>query len=375
MDCLVLPIPALVLNGPGFYSAVLFSNIYSCTFLCGKLHTLRRTKRVRMRRNQKFYFKAGEDYTDESLSYHFPTSEETSRSISRRRRDYKGSHLRKSLQPRKHLARVEISRDLRYQNKRNYSSGDQSYTSNDFKHGNYIGSVHDIKFVHPQRNLKNCDSILIHSNTSIAFICSQSTNFIGTSLCPSMEGEEGKQSSHKNPYVELEEVDFDFILAMDMQGQEREFTMLPTIESESDEGLSDSSFNNDDDPDFLESQEFETDNDDETEVEDDEIDPDDLSYEVMMELGEFIGEETRGLSANEVSLCLFPYTCYQCAESKSGIDRCVICQVEYEEGESLVALQCEHPYHADCISKWLQIKRVCPICSNEVSTPNMASNP
>ena len=136
------------------------------------------------------------------------------------------------------------------------------------------------------------------------------------------------------------------------------------------------------------SQEFETDlrflegersnddddGDEDMEMEEDEIDLDELSYEELMELEEFIGEETRGLSANEISLCLYPYTC-QCAESKSGIDRCVICQVEYEEGEALVALQCEHPYHSDCISKWLQIKKVCPICSNEVSTPNMTSNP
>jgi len=204
-----------------------------------------------------------------------------------------------------------------------------------------------------------------------------------------MEDEEGKQCSHKNHYVELEEVDFDFILALSMQEQQREFTMLSTIESESDEYLSDSSIDNDDDdPHFVESQEFDTDlqfledeesNDDddeeeeEMEVEEDEIDPDELSYEELMELGEFIGEETRGLSTNEISLCLNPYTCHS-AERKSGIDRCVICQVEYEDGEALVALQCEHPYHADCISKWLQIKKVCPICSNEVSTPNMASN-
>uniref|UniRef100_K7KUI8 RING-type domain-containing protein n=1 Tax=Glycine max TaxID=3847 RepID=K7KUI8_SOYBN len=183
-----------------------------------------------------------------------------------------------------------------------------------------------------------------------------------------MDGE-GKQSSKKNPYVELEEVDFDFILAKGMQEQEREFTMLSTIESESDEYLSDSSIDNDDN-----GERSNDDGDEDMEMEEDEIDLDELSYEELMELEEFIGEETRGLSANEISLCLYPYTC-QCAESKSGIDRCVICQVEYEEGEALVALQCEHPYHSDCISKWLQIKKVCPICSNEVSTPNMTSNP
>ncbi|KAL3026405.1 hypothetical protein AAZX31_04G229300 [Glycine max] len=122
---------------------------YSCSFLCLTLHKLKRRRRRRRRfrvdMNQEFYFKNGEDYTDESLSYHFPTSAKTSSSISRRRRDYKGSHLRRSLQPRKHHARVEIGRDLRYKSKRNHSHGDPSYTSIVTKHGNYIGTVHDIK--------------------------------------------------------------------------------------------------------------------------------------------------------------------------------------------------------------------------------------
>ncbi|KAL2330131.1 hypothetical protein Fmac_017712 [Flemingia macrophylla] len=204
-----------------------------------------------------------------------------------------------------------------------------------------------------------------------------------------MEGEEGKQPSHKNPYVELEKVDLDYVLAMCMQEHEREFIMLATIESESDKYASEPLFENDGDgdPNFLESQEFETElqflegdendddnDDDKMEVEEDEIDPDELSYEELMDLEEFIGEETKGLSANEISLFLYPYTC-RCHESISGIDRCVICQVEYEEGLALVALQCQHPYHAGCISKWLQIKKTCPICSNEVSTANIASNP
>ena len=38
--------------------------------------------------------------------------------------------------------------------------------------------------------------------------------------------------------------------------------------------------------------------------------------------------------------------------------RCVICQVEYEEGEQLAALLCQHPFHGECINQWLQIKKV-----------------
>ncbi|CAJ1940109.1 unnamed protein product [Sphenostylis stenocarpa] len=128
---------------------------YSCTFLCMKLHSMRRTRRrVRMHMNQNFYFKTGEeDYTDESLSYHFPTPAKMSRSISRRR-DYKASQLRKSLQPRRHHARVEISRDLRYKSKRNHSLGEPSYTSNAIKRGNHMGTVNDIKVTHTSKFAK-----------------------------------------------------------------------------------------------------------------------------------------------------------------------------------------------------------------------------
>ena len=40
------------------------------------------------------------------------------------------------------------------------------------------------------------------------------------------------------------------------------------------------------------------------------------------------------------------------------IDRCVICRVEFEEGESLIALPCKHSYHPECINQWLQINKV-----------------
>lgn len=117
---------------------------YSCTFLCVKLQRLKRKRRKV--RNQKFYSTTGEDYTDESLSYHFPVPAEISRSFSSRRRGYRGSHLRKSLGPRNYHSRVEISRNLSYyKNKRNHSSGNTSHTSNAIKHDNHKGTVHDIK--------------------------------------------------------------------------------------------------------------------------------------------------------------------------------------------------------------------------------------
>lgn len=113
-----------------------------------------------------------------------------------------------------------------------------------------------------------------------------------------------------------------------------------------------------------------------------------------MALGEIAGVENRGLSVDEISSSLRPYKS-ESVECKTGIDRwvkedsfffllttqskfspshcefislyfftniqmcrCVICQVEFEGGEMLVALPCDHPYHSDCISKWLQIGKV-----------------
>lgn len=195
---------------------------------------------------------------------------------------------------------------------------------------------------------------------------------------PSLWNQKRANSLPTKPHT-LNSSKSDFILAIALQEQEGTFTMLTTMDSEesSNEDESESSFEDDvedgDADDFSESQEFElgdrqllegegsNDDDDEEVEEEDEIDPDEMSY------------ERRGLSPNEIPSCLHPYTCHF-AENKTGIDRCVICQVEYEEGEALMALPCEHPYHSDCITKWLQIKKVCPICSCEVSRPRLANN-
>lgn len=204
-----------------------------------------------------------------------------------------------------------------------------------------------------------------------------------------MDGEEerAKQSSRRTPFTELNQVSADFILAMAMQEQEQAYTMLETIESDSEEDdaeIDDASSSSSEnyDPDvaaFLESREFDADDyrfleDEEigtssssSDQETDDLDVDELTYEELLALGEFIGEEKRGLPSSEISTCLHPYTCKLAVDqSKTSIDRCVVCQIEYEDGELLAALSCEHPYHWECISQWLQIKKSCPICSTQV---------
>ncbi|KAJ0966975.1 hypothetical protein J5N97_023892 [Dioscorea zingiberensis] len=99
----------------------------------------------------------------------------------------------------------------------------------------------------------------------------------------------------------------------------------------------------------------------------DEVDPDELSYEELVALGEVVGTESRGLSAD--SIASLPSINYQAQSGQdSNNDQCVICRVDFEDGESLVLLSCKHAYHSECINRWLQINKACPVCSAEVST-------
>lgn len=194
-----------------------------------------------------------------------------------------------------------------------------------------------------------------------------------------------------SPLTQLYQVSSDFAMAMALQEQER----LATIESESSNEDDDGSeVNGANSYDYFECDGFDTleaaglqflegqdsnysDDDDEIMDDDDELelDVDELTYEELIALGEFIGQEKRGLSLNQISTCLHACKSPPADGTKSGIDRCVICQVEYEEGESIVALlPCEHLYHSECISNWLQIKKICPICGTEASPPKNHNN-
>lgn len=98
-----------------------------------------------------------------------------------------------------------------------------------------------------------------------------------------------------------------------------------------------------------------------------EVDPDELSYEELVALGEVVGTESRGLSVDTIAS--LPSINYKSEQTMDGqTDSCVICRLDYEEGETLTVLSCKHSYHSECIINWLKINKVCPICSAEVSS-------
>lgn len=96
-----------------------------------------------------------------------------------------------------------------------------------------------------------------------------------------------------------------------------------------------------------------------------EVDPDELSYEELLALGEVVGTESRGLSADTIAS--LPSVNYK-TQSNLDADPCVICRLEFEEGDTLTVLSCKHSYHSECINNWLKINKVCPVCSTEVTS-------
>ncbi|KAH9710134.1 E3 ubiquitin-protein ligase BIG BROTHER [Citrus sinensis] len=99
----------------------------------------------------------------------------------------------------------------------------------------------------------------------------------------------------------------------------------------------------------------------------DNVDPDNMTYEELLDLGETVGTQSRGLSQEQINL--LPTSKYKFGNlflrKRSG-ERCVICQMKYKRGDRQMKLPCRHVYHSECITKWLGINKICPICNNEV---------
>ncbi|XP_024024486.1 uncharacterized protein LOC21389849 [Morus notabilis] len=55
------------------------------------------------------------------------------------------------------------------------------------------------------------------------------------------------------------------------------------------------------------------------------------------------------------------------ADARDEVSECYICLAEYEEGDKIRVLPCQHEYHMSCVDKWLkEIHGVCPLCRGDV---------
>lgn len=64
-----------------------------------------------------------------------------------------------------------------------------------------------------------------------------------------------------------------------------------------------------------------------------------------------------------------PTICYT-KRLKAEETECRVCLSEFEEGEKVRRLKCQHTFHRDCLDKWLQeYWATCPLCRKQV-VPN-----
>lgn len=49
-------------------------------------------------------------------------------------------------------------------------------------------------------------------------------------------------------------------------------------------------------------------------------------------------------------------------ELQNSSTQCSICMTDYEMGESVIPLTCEHFFHPECIRSWLAHHNSCPVC-------------
>mmetsp|Transcript_21816 Transcript_21816/g.39415 ORF Transcript_21816/g.39415 Transcript_21816/m.39415 type:complete len:340 (-) Transcript_21816:64-1083(-) len=99
-----------------------------------------------------------------------------------------------------------------------------------------------------------------------------------------------------------------------------------------------------------------------------------LSYDALLRLGERLGdvkqERWEMVSKERIKqLPTFEYKPVDATKTTTLDDsemKCLVCQCEYEEGETLRRLPCGHCFHSDCCDQWLQSKEVCPYCKQSI---------
>ncbi|XP_077245668.1 uncharacterized protein LOC143885400 [Tasmannia lanceolata] len=98
----------------------------------------------------------------------------------------------------------------------------------------------------------------------------------------------------------------------------------------------------------------------------DNLDPDNMTYEELQSLGEVIGTESKGLSDELISyLPSFKYKTGLFSR-KDKHEECVICCMAYKNRDTLITLPCKHQYHSKCVIQWLKLNKACPVCNEEV---------
>ena len=98
-----------------------------------------------------------------------------------------------------------------------------------------------------------------------------------------------------------------------------------------------------------------------------------MSYDALLRLGERIGdvkEERWAFVAQnkieKIPTLLFHPSMAEGKDENHTEVKCLICQENYEEGEELRCLPCQHCFHKECVDTWLSTKDTCAFCRKSI---------
>ena len=92
---------------------------------------------------------------------------------------------------------------------------------------------------------------------------------------------------------------------------------------------------------------------------------------------EEINDRRNNLLKEEVKEIMryFPVSEVKEIKKENGNDlQCMICLYEINIGETECTLPCLHIFHQDCLEKWIERKRLCPVCKYDISLESLLSN-
>lgn len=98
-----------------------------------------------------------------------------------------------------------------------------------------------------------------------------------------------------------------------------------------------------------------------------------MSYDALLRLGERIGdvkEERWACEAQDkidkIPTLFFDPSMAEGKEKEHTEVKCLICQENYEQGEELRRLPCQHCFHKECVDTWLSTKDRCAFCRKSI---------
>ena len=90
--------------------------------------------------------------------------------------------------------------------------------------------------------------------------------------------------------------------------------------------------------------------------------------QLLILLGEAIGilaeaDSIEGMPPSKIRQ--LELTLYRKSEGMKEQELCSICCVDFDAGEPIRRLKCQHIYHPECIMQWLSRNRTCPVCRRD----------